>query len=40
VTLKNVATKNQLADIYIKALDARKYEELRGKFGIFLLNDQ
>ncbi|WJX89653.1 hypothetical protein P8452_71632 [Trifolium repens] len=40
VTLKNVATENQLADIYIKALDARKYEELRGKFGICLLNDQ
>jgi hypothetical protein len=40
VTLKNVATENQLADIYIKALDARKDEGLRGKLGIFLLNDQ
>jgi hypothetical protein len=40
VTLKNVATENQLANIYIKALDARKYEGLRGKLGICLLNNQ
>jgi hypothetical protein len=40
VTFKDVATENQLADIYIKALDARKYEGLRGKLGICLLNDQ
>ena len=40
VTLKNVATENQLADIYIKALEARKYEKLRGKLGICLLDDQ
>ncbi|KAK2421709.1 hypothetical protein QL285_032308 [Trifolium repens] len=40
VTLKNVATENQLVDIFIKTLDASKYEALRGKLGIFLLDDQ
>jgi hypothetical protein len=40
VTLDHVATENQLADIFTKALDASKFETLRGKLGIFLLDDQ
>ena len=40
VTLEHVATENQLADIFTKALDANKFETLRGKLGICLLNDQ
>src|ERR1044072_6624186 len=36
VTLEHVATKNQLADIFTKALDANQFEELRGKLGICL----
>jgi hypothetical protein len=40
VTVKIAATENQLASIDIKALDARKYEELRGKIDICLLNNQ
>ena len=40
VTLEHVATENQLADIFTKALDANKFETLRGKLGIFLLDDQ
>src|ERR1044072_6678243 len=34
VTLGHVATNNQLADIFTKALDANRFEELRGKLGI------
>jgi hypothetical protein len=40
VTLKHVATDNQLADIFTKALYANKFETLRGKLGICLLDDQ
>ncbi|KAK2362227.1 hypothetical protein QL285_087305 [Trifolium repens] len=40
VTLEYVATDNQLADIFTKALDASKFETLRGKLGICLLDDQ
>ncbi|KAK2390694.1 hypothetical protein QL285_064212 [Trifolium repens] len=40
VTLEHVATDNQLADIFTKALDANKFETLRGKLGICLLDDQ
>ncbi|KAK2374696.1 hypothetical protein QL285_075640 [Trifolium repens] len=40
VTLEHVATENQLADIFTKALDANKFETLRGKLGICLLDDQ
>ncbi|KAK2358620.1 gag-protease polyprotein [Trifolium repens] len=40
VTLEHVATENQLADIFTKALDASKFETLRGKLGIYLLDDQ
>ena len=40
VTLEHVATDNQLADIFTKALDASKFETLRGKLGICLLDDQ
>ena len=40
MTLKHIATENQLADIFTKALDARKFETLRGKLGICLLDDQ
>jgi hypothetical protein len=39
VTLEHVATDNQLADIFAKALDANKFETLRGKLGICLLDD-
>jgi hypothetical protein len=40
VTLEHVATKIQLADIITKALDACKFETLRGKLGICLFDDQ
>ncbi|KAK2396684.1 putative mitochondrial protein [Trifolium repens] len=40
VTLEHVATENQLAEIFTKALDANKFETLRGKLGICLLDDQ
>jgi hypothetical protein len=40
VTLKHVATENQLVDTFTKTLDASKYETLRGKLGIFLLDEQ
>ena len=40
VTFEHVATDNQLADIFTKALDANKFETLRGKLGICLLDDQ
>ena len=40
VTLEHVATDNQLADIFTKALDANKFETLRGKLGMCLLDDQ
>ncbi|KAK2390880.1 gag-protease polyprotein [Trifolium repens] len=40
VTLEHVATNNQLADIFTKALDASKFETLRGKLCICLLDDQ
>jgi hypothetical protein len=35
----HVATENQLADIFTKALDASQYEKLRGKFGICLFEE-
>jgi hypothetical protein len=40
VTLEHVATENQLADIFTKALDASKFETLRGKLRICLFEDQ
>ncbi|KAK2363075.1 hypothetical protein QL285_088089 [Trifolium repens] len=40
VTLEHVATENQLADIFTKALDANRFEALRGKLGICLFEDQ
>ncbi|KAK2382486.1 putative mitochondrial protein [Trifolium repens] len=40
VTLEHVATDNQLADIFTKALDASKFETLRGKLDICLIDDQ
>ena len=36
VTLEHVDTKEQLANIFTKALDAKQFEKLRGKLGIFL----
>jgi len=36
VTLEHVDTEEQLADIFIKALDAKQFEKLRGKLGICL----
>ncbi|MCH90612.1 putative gag-pol polyprotein [Trifolium medium] len=36
VTLEHIATEEQLADILTKALDANRFEELRGKLGICL----
>ncbi|WJX72535.1 hypothetical protein P8452_56404 [Trifolium repens] len=40
VTLEHVATENQLADIFTKALDANRFELLSGKLGICLFEDQ
>jgi len=34
VTLEHVDTEEQLADIFIKALDAKEFEHLRGNLGI------
>jgi len=36
VTLEHVDTKEQLTDIFTKAFDAKQFEKLRGKLGIFL----
>jgi len=36
VTLEHIGTEEQLADIFTKALDAKQFEKLRGKLGIFL----
>jgi len=36
VTLEHVDTEEQLTDIFTKALDAKQFEKLRGKLGIFL----
>jgi len=36
VTLEHVDTEEQLADIFTKALDAKQFEKLRGKLGIYL----
>ncbi|WJX73238.1 hypothetical protein P8452_57046 [Trifolium repens] len=36
VTLEHVATEEQIADIFTKALDAKQFEYLRGKLGICL----
>jgi hypothetical protein len=36
VTLEHVGTKEQVADIFTKALDAIQFEKLRGKLGICL----
>src|ERR1044072_9223237 len=35
ISLEHVSTEKQLADIFIKALDANQFEELRGKLGIY-----
>ncbi|WJX38809.1 hypothetical protein P8452_26432 [Trifolium repens] len=39
VTLEHVGTKEQVADIFTKALDAVHFENLRGKLGICLFED-
>jgi hypothetical protein len=36
---KHVGTKEQVADIFTKALDAVQFETLRGKLGICLFED-
>ena len=36
VTLEHVDTEEQLEDIFTKALNAKKFEKLRGKLGIWL----
>ncbi|CAJ2635655.1 unnamed protein product [Trifolium pratense] len=36
ITLEHIATEEQLADIFTKALDAVQFEKLRGKLGICL----
>ena len=36
VTLEHVDTEQQLVDVFTKALDAKQFEKLRGKLGIFL----
>jgi hypothetical protein len=36
VTLEHIATEEQLADVLTKALDANRFEELRGKLGVCL----
>ena len=36
VTLEHVATEEQLADIFTKALDVKQFEKLKSKLGIFL----
>ncbi|PNY10358.1 retrotransposon-related protein, partial [Trifolium pratense] len=40
VTLEHIASEEQLADIFTKALDANQFEKLRGKLGICLFEDQ
>ena len=39
ITLEHVATEEQVADIFTKALDANQFERLRGKLGICLLEE-
>jgi gluconate kinase len=39
VALEHVGTKEQVADIFIKALDANQFEKLRGKLGICLFEE-
>jgi hypothetical protein len=39
VTLEHVGTKEQVADIFTKALDAMQFETLRGKLGICLFKE-
>ncbi|KAG5038153.1 hypothetical protein JHK86_018993 [Glycine max] len=39
ITLEHVATEEQVADIFTKALDANQFEKLRGKLGICLLEE-
>ncbi|KAK2426713.1 putative mitochondrial protein [Trifolium repens] len=39
VTLEHVGTKEQVADIFTKALDAVQFEKLRGKLGICLYKE-
>ena len=39
VTLEHVTTEKQVDDIFIKALDANKFEKLRGELGICMLED-
>ena len=36
LTFEHVTTEEQLADIFTKAFDAKQFEKLRGKLGIFL----
>ncbi|WJX12010.1 phytanoyl-CoA dioxygenase [Trifolium repens] len=36
VTMEHVGTKEQVADIFTKALDVVQFEKLRGKLGICL----
>ncbi|CAJ2668305.1 unnamed protein product [Trifolium pratense] len=40
VTLEHIASEEQLADIFTKALDANQFENLRGKLGICLFEDK
>ncbi|CAJ2662295.1 unnamed protein product [Trifolium pratense] len=40
VTLEHIASEEQLADIFTKALDASQFEKLRGKLGICLFEDK
>ena len=39
ITLEHVATEEQVADTFTKALDANQFEKLRGKLGICLLEE-
>ena len=39
ISLEHVTTENQIVDIFTKAFDANKFEELRGKLGICLSED-
>ena len=39
ITLEHVATEEQIADIFTKALDANQFEKLRSKLGICLLEE-
>nr|ABN08974.1 gag-pol polyprotein, putative [Medicago truncatula] len=40
VTLEHVATEEQLADIFTKALDVKQFENLRSKLGVCLHKEQ